>query len=393
MSDLISIIIPVFNVKEYLEECLHSVISQTYENLQIIVIDDGSTDGSREICDRFCCCDERVLVIHKKNGGLVSARKEGLKYVKGKYVGFVDADDYILPDMYKDLLEIIHKEKADFVHSGYWEIDIEGGTSREVRINSRIVEIDDESKRKKEITDLFLNPRSENFLTYSIWSKLYTAEFICDCYSEIPDYQQYGEDMIALFMMLIKTRRMIIDDRCNYMHRIRTGTLSHFHDSISIVEEFKLCESINMLHRKHENVINNNEYWLFIEKKLKNAFERKLSNVYRIPEYYYKKVDLIRSKKICLYGAGRVAEDYYLQLKKNKIDIVFVADRQGNECDFIYTDTVLFPYEIQPSKVDYILIAVWNEYTAAEIKQQLMENGISEKCILWEKPELYFSIK
>ena len=102
---LISVIIPVYNIEQYLPRCLDSVIAQTYNNLEIILVDDGSTDSSGEICDKYSLLDNRIKVIHKSNGGVSSARNEGLEVAKGDYIGFVDGDDIIEKDMYQILLD------------------------------------------------------------------------------------------------------------------------------------------------------------------------------------------------------------------------------------------------------------------------------------------------
>ena len=96
MTDaLISVIVPVYNVEQYLTKCLESIVSQTYTNLEILLIDDGSTDGSGEICDRFASKDSRISVIHKANGGVSTARNLGMELCTGEYIMFVDADDYL----------------------------------------------------------------------------------------------------------------------------------------------------------------------------------------------------------------------------------------------------------------------------------------------------------
>ena len=113
MKDLISVIIPVYNVDKYLERCIDSVIVQTYSNLEIILVDDGSNDDSGIICDRYAKFDDRIKVIHKKNGGVSSARNEGIKYCNGKYIGFVDSDDYIDSTMYEYLYNLLISNDAD----------------------------------------------------------------------------------------------------------------------------------------------------------------------------------------------------------------------------------------------------------------------------------------
>lgn len=111
--ELISIIVAVYNVEVYLEKCLNSIINQTYGNIEIILINDGSTDNSGKICDKYAKIDERVVVIHKENGGVSSARNAGLKVAKGNFVGFVDPDDWIAEDMYEKLYLEIKKFNAN----------------------------------------------------------------------------------------------------------------------------------------------------------------------------------------------------------------------------------------------------------------------------------------
>ena len=112
-EELISIIVPVYKVEKYLERCINSVLNQTYTNIECIIIDDGSPDQCPEICDRYAFSDERVKVIHKKNGGLSSARNQGLDIAKGGYIAFVDSDDYIHPRMIELLYTNLKKTDAD----------------------------------------------------------------------------------------------------------------------------------------------------------------------------------------------------------------------------------------------------------------------------------------
>lgn len=115
LNNKVSIIVPVYNVELYLEECIDSVINQTYENLEIIIVDDGSTDNSGMICDAYENKDERITVIHKENGGLSAARNTGLRIATGEYVYFLDSDDYIEKNAMSDLMEIFEQEKVDVV--------------------------------------------------------------------------------------------------------------------------------------------------------------------------------------------------------------------------------------------------------------------------------------
>lgn len=119
MSEIISIIIPVYNVENYLARCVESVLKQTYQNLEIILVDDGSTDLSGTICDEYEKKDSRIVVIHKPNGGLSSARNAGLDRARGAYVGFIDSDDYVSENMYELLHEQIASDESDIANIMY----------------------------------------------------------------------------------------------------------------------------------------------------------------------------------------------------------------------------------------------------------------------------------
>lgn len=111
--DKISIVVPIYNVEKYLDQCVKSIINQTYKNLEIILVNDGSIDNSGKICDKYKRQDNRVIVIHKENGGSSDARNVGIQIATGKYIGFVDSDDYIEKDMYEFLYNNMINENAD----------------------------------------------------------------------------------------------------------------------------------------------------------------------------------------------------------------------------------------------------------------------------------------
>ena len=127
--ELISIIVPVYKVEKYLDKCVESIVEQTYKNLEIILVDDGSPDNCPVMCDEWAQKDSRIKVIHKENGGLSSARNAGLDACTGDYIGFVDSDDWIEPDMYEYLLDIGMKNNADVSRCGFIiETEIFDGT-------------------------------------------------------------------------------------------------------------------------------------------------------------------------------------------------------------------------------------------------------------------------
>lgn len=119
---LISIIVPIYNVEKYLKKCIDSILNQTYENFELILVDDGSPDDCGKICDAYAQNDQRIKVIHKKNGGLSDARNAGIEIAKGEYIGFIDSDDYISPDMYKELMRGCLDNQADIAMCGRYVV-------------------------------------------------------------------------------------------------------------------------------------------------------------------------------------------------------------------------------------------------------------------------------
>lgn len=122
-SELLSVIVPVYNVEQYLPRCVDSILAQTYPNLEIILVDDGAQDASGKICDDYAARDPRIRVIHKENGGLSSARNAGLDAARGEYLAFVDSDDWIEPDAYEAMLALARKYGEKLVCAGRYDVD------------------------------------------------------------------------------------------------------------------------------------------------------------------------------------------------------------------------------------------------------------------------------
>lgn len=169
-EEIISVIVPVYNVEKYIDKCVLSIIHQTYKLLDIILVDDGSTDRSGYICDNWAEKDSRLRVIHKENGGLSDARNAGLKIARGKLIGFVDSDDYIHPQMYEKLYDAIITSNSDAALCGF-----ESFSDCDNEPVSIVKDGTIEYYSGKEISDSMVlkNPL---VLTYSVWKCLYRKE-------------------------------------------------------------------------------------------------------------------------------------------------------------------------------------------------------------------------
>ncbi len=191
----ISIVVPVYNVERYLERCVGSLRNQTLQDIEIILVDDGSPDRCPEMCDALAVQDSRIRVVHKKNGGLSSARNAGLKAAGGKYVGFVDSDDDVEPDMYEKMLAVIESENVDFVMSDYLRIPASG--SRYLKtLEIRPGRYDKAALRKEIFPSLIMGENLDYGPLLSVCHCLYRTDFLRSNRCYFDEEVRWSEDNI-----------------------------------------------------------------------------------------------------------------------------------------------------------------------------------------------------
>ena len=225
---LVSVIIPVYNVQPYLREALDSVINQTYSNLEIIVVDDGSTDDSGKICDEYLS-DDRVVVIHQENRGLSAARNAGLDLMKGKYVAFLDSDDAYHTDYIRKMMEAIVREKTDIVICGYIIIQ-KNQTHFFSNSYSDSIIIVDEGKYNRITALRFLIYEKINV---AVWNKLYNSKLWDNI--RFPDGQIF-EDVISTLQIFDLCHYVYVIEDSLYYYRIRPNSITDT-DSIENIRD------------------------------------------------------------------------------------------------------------------------------------------------------------
>lgn len=171
MSDLISVIVPIYKVEEYLARCVESLINQTYKNLEIILVDDGSPDSCPEICDEYANKDNRIKVVHKKNGGLSDARNAGMQMATGEYISFIDSDDYVSLDFIEVLYSTMISQDSDIVECSVVKF-YEDGRFDEYSDDLKITNFDTVNGLSALI--------SENPFHQHVWNKLYKSKYVID---------------------------------------------------------------------------------------------------------------------------------------------------------------------------------------------------------------------
>ncbi|MCU9612326.1 glycosyltransferase [Caldibacillus lycopersici] len=209
---LISVIVPIYKVENYLNRCLESIVNQTYNNLEIILVDDGSPDRCPEICNQWAERDSRIIVIHQPNGGLSKARNSGLRIAKGDYIGFVDSDDWILPDMYEFLLNLILVHNADISHCSFYHSNGKNlhkghGTGKKFNGNN--------FESIKECLKL------EKFIL-SVWNKLYKRDVLNGVFFEDG---RYYEDTLFNFWSFKNANKTVYDGEPKYFYFTRDDSI------------------------------------------------------------------------------------------------------------------------------------------------------------------------
>ena len=171
MNPLISVIVPIYNVEKYLARCVDSIVNQTYKNLEIILVDDGSPDRCSQMCDDYAEKDRRIKVVHKKNGGLSDARNAGMAVATGEYISFIDSDDYVSDDFFECLLDVMNKENSDIAECSvvkFYE-------------DNRFDEFsDDLSVKTYDTQDAMSALIAENPFHQHVWNKLYKTKLVKD---------------------------------------------------------------------------------------------------------------------------------------------------------------------------------------------------------------------
>lgn len=171
MNPLISVIVPIYNVEKYLARCVDSIVNQTYKNLEIILVDDGSPDLCPQMCDDYAEKDSRIKVVHKKNGGLSDARNAGMAVAKGEYISFIDSDDYVSDDFFECLLDVMNKENSDIAECSVVKL----------YEDNRFDEFsDDLSVKTYDTQDAMSVLIAENPFHQHVWNKLYKTELVRD---------------------------------------------------------------------------------------------------------------------------------------------------------------------------------------------------------------------
>ena len=378
--DLISVIVPIYRVEKYVDQCIWSIRNQTYRNLEIILVDDGSDDKCPQICEQHAKEDGRIKVIHKKNGGIDSARKAGMLAATGKYVGYVDGDDWIEPEMYEKLLLYAKKYGVDVVESGV--IDSGENTQR-----TRLPYIEEGCYKgsifEEKVTPslLYAGFFYDSGIFAYLCSKLFVKEKIMKHQMREGRASKILNDVMIGMPCVAETKSLYITYECYWHYRIRSGSEKSkaYQEETAVAYLFE-CYS-DFLSRFKGTGLDDMQlhyfvmYWLFY--KAPGVFDHTCKNDFLLPFG-----NIGKEKKIVLYGAGAagIHLERYIRSEVGS-NIVGWADR--NYIDLQETMDIIDPKTIPSLEYDYVIISILKTKAVRGAKKDLIDLGVPENKILW----------
>lgn len=307
----ISVVIPVYNVEKYLSECLDSVVNQTYKNLQIILVDDGSTDFSGKICDVYAEKDNRITVVHQKNAGAGAAKNTGLDLVKGEYFSIIDSDDYIELDMYEKMVNSLEKYNVDIVQCLFRNVFVNDSFDRKYKIKSNYPKVLT-SKR-------FLKEYLYDWKYAIFWNKLFKSSLLKEI--RFPVGRKIDDEFFT-YKLVCNAKKVVNIDNILYNYRMRKTSVMNENDTDRFIYDRIDCFV---------------ERYDYIRKKYPSLGKKYLTKLYDSLLYY--KTQVNNTEKL---------EKYISKIQKpkiNKIDKINEIMRYKKLLDDSYDQSNKIKYE------------------------------------------------
>ena len=363
---MLSVIVPVYNAEKYLGNCIESIISQEYKEIEIILVDDGSSDNSGKICDEFAQKDNRIQVLHQKNLGPLRARYNGVLASKGMYTTFVDADDWIDNNTYMNFLApmemevdiIIYAKKVEREGAGIYHLDnfYQEGMYYRNDIEKKIL-----------CNAIWDFEKKSPGLTQSLNDKIFKKELLVRSYKQaenVPNIH-YGEDPLILFPILQWVNSMYISHKCYYHYRKSVGNIPGYLKDSSFFEKANVWFQYLTDNTKEIPQIRKQLEYVYLY--LLNLRKEIYGDLKKNDEYIFPFKDVKVGSKVVVYGAGVVGNTYIDQIKRSGYcEIIAWVDKNYMK----YSESVSNPNYIEGLEFDCIVVAIQSE----EIRQEVISH-------------------
>lgn len=382
-SKKISVIIPAYGEEEYIGTCIESVVNQTYKNLEIILVDDGSPDKCPLICDEWAAKDERIKVIHKENGGLVSARKAGIQIATGEYIGYVDGDDWIEPDMYENMMRVAEKENVDIVITGFKK-DLFGKSIPYLN------KIEKGVYREKELmNDIFptmicdKNTFQYGLYTY-VWNKLFKKDKVYRYQMDVDNRITIGEDAACVYPALLEVESIAITEDTGYHYRQRMNSMLRQTSNGS-----NKVSQLQVFYEYMKKVFENSKYKDIVKLQLDYFY---LGYLIMLSDCLVKEYPMLsdnfpffgveRKSRIIIYSAGAYGMHVYKQFSENEqYEIVAWSDPDYEK--YIGSEFFVISLEEALKKdYDYLIVASIEQKFIIETEQVFKRYNVEKEKVI-----------
>ena len=376
--DLISVVVPIYNLDAYLYQCVSSIVGQTYRHLEIILVDDGSTDNALEICEYFRKIDPRIKVIAQSNSGLVSARKAGLNAATGDYVFYVDGDDWIEPDCLSHYHRLAVAHGADMVIADYKREFL--GNFLTVR-NAIGPGVYDRNRIEQDVLPTMISHGtffSHGLKTYS-WGKLYRRFLILDLQNQVPETVMVAEDAALIYPAIARSRTIVIGDMalCNYRQRPNSILKSTHFDQ-------RETERIATAFRYLAAALNSSRSPFGFKSQLQSYFAAIVtirSGAFLSSQDLYDTFEvfgpLAPGARLAVYNSGSFGQHVYRHLQNNpSFSLVGWYDKDHRE-NAILRMPVSDPDTLRDADFDHLLVPSFDPALLAEVKALFAKHGLN----------------
>ena len=379
--ELISIIVPIYNVSKYLDKCISSIIKQTYKKMDIILIDDGSTDDSSELCDKYQKRDNRIRVVHKSNEGLIQARKDGIKLANGNYIMYIDGDDFIDSNYVENMMLYTETKAYDLVwdvcyYRMYEKKKIVSGLKNypKIELEKDIIQ--------NILSDMVYGRRGyTNAISFSLCEKIFKKNFLLPIINSVSSQITMEEDFSCMIRALSLNPSIKFVRECGYYYVQRGSSMIHNYRS----EKDMLVMLLDTLNFFDENDVKDDKLY----DTVKNTYTRFLifsvgldylqqDNKRRI----YPFENLYKRNRVIIYGVGNLGDriiDYVFE--SQNLELIGFIDKRYSLGD-CYRGLPFIPLnKIDNMKIDCVVVSVIKSDSADEIKKELLDIGIDANQI------------
>jgi glycosyltransferase involved in cell wall biosynthesis len=379
-DSLISIVVPVFGVEEYLPQCVDSLLSQRYENLEIILVDDGSGDNCAEICDRYALADRRIRVVHKANGGLVSARKAGVALATGQYLGFVDGDDWVGSDYFELLHEYAAAASADLVISGH--IREFFGKCEAIRPRTAEGVYGREGVLEALLpTAIYNGVFFQHGVSTYVWNKLFLRDKAARFVAAIDDEIVMGEDAALTYPYLASAESVAVCGSGNYFYRQRPNSIVKSVPTIQ--KEYRRLSVLFRYLKKRfegaaysENVLHQLRYYFYAQALVRSGGVVGPGSACAMP---FPKV--VPGQRIVVYSSGSFGQHVVAALRRlDEYALVGWVDEDDHESQRSGLPVTSVD-SIRDLDFDLVLIAAIDSEYAEDVAKRLEHRGVARAKI------------